>query len=53
METMQTFYTQLFSAEASHSVYRTYLVTLTQLQRDQIASIKSLLWWNSWGINEA
>jgi len=51
METMQTFYTQLFSAETRHSAYLPYLRKLTQLRRDQIASIKSLLWWNSWGVD--
>lgn len=51
METMQLFYTQLFAVETSHNAYQTYLLKLTQLQCDQITALKSMLWWNGWGIS--
>jgi len=52
METMQTFYTQLFSAETRTSAYLAELIKLTQLKREQIAALKTMLWWNGWGVNE-
>lgn len=53
MESMQSFYAQLFSADTGHSAYLKYLIELTRLSRGQVASLQTVLWWNGWDSQEA
>lgn len=51
MYTMQNFYTQMFATNPQRSQYLATLHKLTQLRREQLNALGSLLWWNVWSEN--
>lgn len=51
MNTMQKFYAQLSATNPQRSQYQATLHKLTQLRREQLNALRSLLWWNVWSEN--
>lgn len=49
MNNMQAFYSQLVSANSQGYDYLGYMAKLTRFSREQITSLRSLMWWNTWG----
>lgn len=53
MQNMESFYMQLTAYSAQDDPIIRYLSQLTKLEPKQIASLNSLLWWNTWGASDS
>jgi hypothetical protein len=48
MQNMLTFYTQLMSAQSDHDPYLSWLARFTELDINQIVTLKSIVIWDLW-----